>query len=86
MAHVDVGSGDRPPVLEQERQVRSERGQQRADKAQPDCQREVAHRGSSSRIGRLRPAVVGGVLARRAGDQARTHELALAVVEAAAAI
>jgi hypothetical protein len=26
MAHVDVGSGDRPPVLEEEGQIRSERG------------------------------------------------------------
>jgi hypothetical protein len=38
------------------------------------------------RLGRLRPAVVGGVLARGAGDQARTHELALAVVEAPAPV
>ena len=35
MAHVDVGRGDRPSVLEQEGQVGSERGQQRADKAHP---------------------------------------------------
>ena len=44
MAHVDVGSGERPPVLEQEGKVRSERGQERADEADPDSQRDAGHR------------------------------------------
>jgi hypothetical protein len=89
MAHVDVGSRDRAFVLEQEGEIRPQRGQQRADQPYPDRQRNAGHRGSRSRISRLRRGTVGAVLAlgavlaRRAGDQARTHELALLVVEAA---
>jgi hypothetical protein len=45
MAHVDVGSGERPFVLEEEGHVGSERGQERADEAHPDAERQVAHRG-----------------------------------------
>ena len=36
MAHVDIGSGDRPSVLEQEGEVRSQRGQQRTDEPHAD--------------------------------------------------
>ena len=46
MAHVDVGSGDRPPVLEQEGEIRSERGQQRTDQPHADGQRDAGHRGT----------------------------------------
>src|SRR4051812_226775 len=54
MTHVDVGSGERPPVFEQEGEIRSERGHQRTDKAHADAQREPDHRSAVSRafIGR----------------------------------
>jgi hypothetical protein len=63
MAHVDVGSGDRPPVLEQEREVRSQRGQQRADKANADGQRDVGHRGAAA----FRALIEAGVVPPAAG-------------------
>jgi hypothetical protein len=46
MAHVDVGSRDRPAMLEQEGEIRSERRQQRTDQAHADRQRDAGHRGS----------------------------------------
>jgi hypothetical protein len=46
MAHVDVGSGDCPLVFEQEGEIRSQRGQQRADQPHADGQRDAGHRGA----------------------------------------
>jgi hypothetical protein len=46
MAHDDVGRFDRPPVLEQEGEIRPQRGQQRTDKAHADGQRDACHRGT----------------------------------------
>jgi hypothetical protein len=53
MAHVDIGSGDRPPVLEQEGEIRTERGQQRTAKTHADGQRDAGH------CGTVFPAFVG---------------------------
>jgi hypothetical protein len=46
MAHVDIGRSDRTPVLEQEREVRCKRGEQRADEAHANLQRDVCHSGA----------------------------------------
>ena len=46
MAHVDIGRSDRTPVLEQEREVRCKRGEQRADEAHANRQRDVCHSGA----------------------------------------
>ena len=46
MAHIDIGSLDRPPVLEQEGKIRAEGGQQRTDKAHTDGQRDAGHCGT----------------------------------------
>jgi hypothetical protein len=86
MAHIDIGRRERPTVLKQVRQIRPQRRQQRTQQAHPDRERNVAHRGSPSRIRPLCPAPVGGVFARRTGDQTRTHKLALPVMQTAIAL
>ena len=62
MAHLDAGSGDRAPVLEQEGEIRSERGQQRTDKAHADGQRDAGHRGA------VRAFIGAGVLPPAVGE------------------
>ena len=46
MAHVDVGRGDRALVLEQEREVRAQRGEQRTEQADADAERDAGHVGT----------------------------------------
>ena len=58
VAHVDIGSGNRPLVLEQEAEVRSQRRQQRTEKAHADAQRDAGHRGAAFRGVIVRPCRV----------------------------
>jgi len=64
MAHVDVGGGYRPLVLEQEGEIRSQREQQRTDQAHADGQRDAGHRGAFVRafMRRKRYLLCGGGL------------------------